>query len=78
MEQILSAINVVSLQIKFTLLGAESPIEPKEYRDSLALLREFTHLLRKLLVEAQERDDLVILGANPRLRQFRSQFLHEP
>lgn len=77
MRQILSAINTVLLQQKLALLGAESPVEPSEYDDSLALVKEFVLTLTKLVEEARERNDLVILGANPRLRQFASQFITE-
>lgn len=75
MRQILSAINTVSLQQKLALIGADSPVEPSEYDDSLALVKEFVLTLIKLVEEARERNDLVILGANPRLRQFASQFI---
>jgi hypothetical protein len=76
-QQVLSAINIILLQTKLALLHAESPVGQDEYNDAISKLKQFIETLQKLLQEARERDDHVILGTNPRMNRLASQFLAE-
>lgn len=77
MHALLSAINVVSLQIKLQLLQLNGPVEKDEYEMSVQTLQNFANGLQQLLADSETREDRVILGANPRMRRFVSQFIIE-
>ena len=70
MQQMLTAINVISLRKKLTLLNAEDLVELNDYQEALSMIVQFVENLTKLRDEVMERGGAVIIGTNPRLRQF--------
>jgi hypothetical protein len=73
-HQVLSAINLLSINAKLTLLGSSSPIEVDEIVEAKKTLLEFTEGLSDLLEKAEKREGRTILGTDFRTGQLASCF----
>jgi hypothetical protein len=72
--QVLSAINLLSINAKLTLLKSENPIDTGELSQAKQHLLEFTAELSDLLEKADKREGHAILGTDPRMGQLASHF----
>jgi hypothetical protein len=72
--QVLSAINLLSINAKLKLLKSENPIETGELIQAKQILLEFTSGLSALLEKAEKREGRTILGTDPRMSQLASYF----
>jgi hypothetical protein len=73
-HQVLSAINLLSINAKLTLLESSSPIEVDELVEARKILLEFTGGLSDLLEKAEKREGRTILGTDLRMGQLASHF----
>lgn len=72
--QVLSAINLLSINAKLTLLKSENPIKAGELIQAKQDLLEFAGELSDLLEKAERREGRTILGTDPRMGQLVSYF----
>jgi len=72
--QVLSAINLLSINAKLTLLKSENPMDTGELSQAKQHLLEFTAELSDLLEKADKREGHAILGTDPRMGQLASRF----
>ncbi len=72
--QVLSAINLLSINAKLTLLKSENPVDADELSQAKRRLTEFASELADLLEKAGKREGHAILGTDLRMRQLVSHF----
>lgn len=72
--RVLSAINLLSINAKLTLLKSENPIEAGELKQAKQDLMRFSNELSELLEKAERREGRTILGTDPRMGQIASHF----
>lgn len=72
--QVLSAINLLSINAKLTLLKSENPIETGELEQAKQDLMKFANELSELIEKAERREGRTILGTDLRMGQIASHF----
>lgn len=71
--KVLSAINLLSISAKLTLLKANNPIDARELSQARRQLLEFTTELSSLIEKADRREGRTILGTDRRMSELVSQ-----
>ena len=77
MQQIISAVNTLSIDAKLTLIGVENSINEVELRKARADLTDFLTQFDTLLQKIERNQDSVVVGDDPRLGELTVQYLIE-
>jgi hypothetical protein len=75
---IISAINRVSIHSKLRLEGVEDTTSPGELESARNALTTFLGTLSELIHKAEESEDKIAFGADPRLSSLARRFLNHP
>ena len=75
---IISAINRVSIHSKLRLEGVEDTTPPGELESARKALTTFLGTLSELIHKAEESEDKIAFGADPRLSTLARKFLRQP
>jgi len=75
---IISAINRVSIHSKLRLESVEDATSPGELESARKALTTFLGALSELIHKAEESEDKIAFGADPRLSSLARRFLNQP
>ncbi len=75
---IISAINRVSIHSKLRLAGMEDTATPQEVEAARKILTGFLGTLSELIEKAEESEDKIAFGADPRISSLARKFLPNP
>lgn len=76
-NEIISAVNLLSIHTKLTLAGVEDQVKPNELNKARATLREFFKSFTKIIDEAVNEQQGVFIGSDPQLNQLVKEYLTE-
>lgn len=74
-QELLSAVNALSIHIKLNAAGASDEVRRLRSEDARARLQEFVVTMRNVIGDTENEDSRPLLGANPRLRQLAKSFI---
>lgn len=74
---VISAINRISINAKLHLAGVADVAQNNEIKDARSLVKGFVSTLSGLATRAQESEDRIAFGADPRMSSLARQFLSD-
>jgi hypothetical protein len=75
--EIISAINQLSINSKLYLAGVADTATDNDIKAACSLVHDFVSTLSGLVAQAQESQDRIAFGADPRLSSLARQFLSD-
>lgn len=74
-QDILSAINALSIHLKLSAAGVSDEARAEQARQARASLAAFLEELEPVITETESSGNVPVIGANPRLRQLAKSFV---